>query len=349
MKILLVSNMFPSKNSPSFGVFVKNIHEQLSNAGLNINKVVISNYHGGKIRKIYSYMFFFLSIFLRIPFYKLFYVHFASHSMIPFVLLSYLGIRPKVICHVHGGDVKLLRGFNQAHFVLKRKIVQRALSISKKIIVPSKSYATFIQEEYSIVAEKLLVYPSGGVNQDNFKLLGIKRDKKLLGYAGRLIKSKNIDIIIQTLVYLPEYYLEIVGDGNQKASLVELVNKLGLTDRVNFLPPINQTELAVWFNKINILVYPSDSESLGLVPIEAMSCGALVVLSAIPPFIELQDLCPHACTVEEKNAETYALAIKKQCELQGQEREIVVEANLDIIRKNFSTVVTFENLKHALS
>ncbi|WP_140251970.1 glycosyltransferase, partial [Vibrio parahaemolyticus] len=66
--------------------------------------------------------------------------------------------------------------------------------------------------------------------------------------------------------------------------------KLGVEKQVKFLPPMSQSELVLWYNKINTLIYPSDSESLGLVPIEAMACGAQVVLSDIPAFTELVDL-----------------------------------------------------------
>lgn len=348
MRILLVSNMYPSEFSPSFGVFVKNIYNQLRDENKNINKVTISKSHANNLRKVFDYSFFFIFIFIKIPFYQLFYVHFVSHSMIPFVLLSYIGIKPRIVSHVHGGDVKLLDGFSRNQFKIKRKIVQRALSISEKIVVPSYSYSKYVQQEYGVSADKILVYPSGGVDLDKFKLLPIEREQKLLGYAGRLIKSKNVDIIIRALVDLPDFHLEVVGDGNQKNALIELTKKLGVENQVKFLPPMSQSELVLWYNKINTLIYPSDSESLGLVPIEAMACGAQVVLSDIPAFTELVDLSFNVCIVNEKKPERYSKAILEKMDIENQDRKEIIEHNLDIIRKNYSSSVTLKSLKNVL-
>lgn len=347
-KILLISNMYPSNRNPSFGVFVENIHDQLTNSNFDISKVVVNDNNLTKIAKLLSYTCFFLKIIVKIPFYKLFYVHFVSHSMIPFVLLSYIGIKPRIVSHVHGGDVKLLDGFSRNQFKIKRKIVQRALSISEKIVVPSYSYSKYVQQEYGVSADKILIYPSGGVDLDKFKLLPIEREQKLLGYAGRLIKSKNVDIIIRALVDLPDFHLEVVGDGNQKNALIELTKKLGVEKQVKFLPPMSQSELVLWYNKINTLIYPSDSESLGLVPIEAMACGAQVVLSDIPAFTELVDLSFNVCIVKEKKPEPYSKAILEKMDIENQDRKRIIEHNLDIIRKNYSSSVTLKSLKNVL-
>ncbi|MFH4799175.1 glycosyltransferase family 4 protein [Vibrio alginolyticus] len=268
--------------------------------------------------------------------------------MIPFVLLSYIGIKPRIVSHVHGGDVKLLDGFSRNQFKIKRKIVQRALNISEKIVVPSYSYSKYVQKEYGVSADKILVYPSGGVDLDKFKLLPIEREQKLLGYAGRLIKSKNVDIIIRALVDLPDFHLEVVGDGNQKNALIELTKKLGVEKQVKFLPPMSQSELVLWYNKINTLIYPSDSESLGLVPIEAMACGAQVVLSDIPAFTELVDLSFNVCIVNEKKPERYSKVILEEMDIENQDRKKIIEHNLDIIRKNYSSSVTLKSLKNVL-
>ncbi|HHG8951115.1 TPA: glycosyltransferase, partial [Escherichia coli] len=57
---------------------------------------------------------------------------------------------------------------------------------------------------------------------------------------------------------------------------------------IEFLGPMNHNELARWYKTINVLVYPSESESLGLVPLEAMSSGVYCILSKIPAFYEIR-------------------------------------------------------------
>jgi len=61
-------------------------------------------------------------------------------------------------------------------------------------------------------------------------------------YSGRLEKSKEIDCLVQAFEKTKElkqsFTFQMIGDGSEKESLVNLVNLLGLTDRVSFLGSI---------------------------------------------------------------------------------------------------------------
>ena len=57
MKILVVSNMFPSKKNPSYGTFVKNFCDQLEELKIDFDISVMKK-SKGKVSKIVSYIFF---------------------------------------------------------------------------------------------------------------------------------------------------------------------------------------------------------------------------------------------------------------------------------------------------
>lgn len=288
--ILLISNMYPSESDPSFGAFVKNIASSLS-CYYSIELNVINSKATSKIKKLLSYCLFYFSIIKTLigKNFDFIYLHFASHSSLPVILLSMLGMKFNIVTHVHGGDIKYLEGRNRIFFFMKKLIVKKILRISSKIIVPSKYYSRYLQENYGVF-NNIVIYPSGGVNVNVFKILPILKKSNVIGYAGRLVKSKNVATLIKSIKKFPQLQLEIVGEGEELLILKKLVKDIGLSRQVNFFPGKSQKDLAEWFNRINCLVYPSSSESLGLVPIEAMACGTHVILSEIPAFIDLREV-----------------------------------------------------------
>jgi len=288
-RILLVSNMYPSENEPAFGAFVKNIASSLSENYI-VDLVVIDKKSIGKLNKLINYLVFYFTVIksLIINQFNFIYLHFASHSSIPVILLTMLGMKFNIVTHIHGGDIKYLEGRSRIFFAIKKVVVKKILLVSTKIIVPSKHYAEYLQDNYGSF-NNIVIYPSGGVNVDVFKELPIPNKRNLIGYAGRLVKSKNVSFLIQALKRFPFLKLEIVGEGEELANLKKLVEELNISSQVSFLKGKSQKDLSEWFNQINCLVYPSSSESLGLVPIEAMACGTHVILSEIPAFMDLRE------------------------------------------------------------
>jgi glycosyltransferase involved in cell wall biosynthesis len=81
--------------------------------------------------------------------------------------------------------------------------------------------------------------------------------------------------------------LQIVGEGPLRARLEQESAALGLKEHVGFLGPLSQTDVATALRKSRALVLPSLSEGMGLVVLEAMSCGLPVVASDVGGIPEL--------------------------------------------------------------
>ncbi|WP_275192835.1 glycosyltransferase family 4 protein [Citrobacter amalonaticus] len=288
MKILLISNMYPSNSHPSLGVFVKNIEDILLLNHHEVDKIVIDRKYSSKPSKILSYFLFYFRVFWGLMFkkYDIVYAHYISHVALPIIVFN--RVRKIIIySHAHGGDIKKLNGTSGIFFKIKRFLSKKMLFISTVVFAPSNSYKKFISDSYSLNSNKIVIFPSGGVDTQVFNYSDTDSKKTgMLGYAGRLEKTKNVDLLIKSLV-LNDLKLSIVGSGSCEHSLKILVNELGLGDRVTFSESMNQIELAQWYKEIAILVYPSSSESLGLVPLEALACGTSVLLSPIDAFNEL--------------------------------------------------------------
>lgn len=290
MKLLLLSNMYPSAKAPAFGTFVKVSHDALTDAGFSVDRVVIDEKPQKKHQKLLTYFRFYRQALFALLFkrYDYVYAHYVSHVAFPLVIARALGRPIRLVAHVHGGDVKQLSGTSSAFFSIKQYFASKVMRMADKIVSPSHSYAKFVSDVYQLPLEKFSIYPSGGINEKRFFIDNtIPRRADVIGYAGRLIPSKNVDVIIRAISETQQH-LEIIGTGTEEARLKSLVNELNVQDRVSFHAPKSHDELADWYRSIDCLVYPSSSESLGLVPLEAIACGADTILSDIPAFQELQ-------------------------------------------------------------
>ena len=91
-KILVISNLYPSKRAPFHGSFVKNFVDSLN--VYNQQPVTIcvlkGRIDGYGILKILAYLFFYGKIFYRLLFFKydLIYVHLITHASIPIRIVS---------------------------------------------------------------------------------------------------------------------------------------------------------------------------------------------------------------------------------------------------------------------
>ncbi|PSB09234.1 glycosyl transferase [Pleurocapsa sp. CCALA 161] len=95
----------------------------------------------------------------------------------------------------------------------------------------------------------------------------------LLLYVGRVSAEKQIDQIKPVLEAMPQARLAIVGDGPYREAL-----EAHFADtKTNFVGYLEGLELAAAFASADAFVFPSRTETLGLVLLEAMAAGCPVV------------------------------------------------------------------------
>ncbi len=124
-----------------------------------------------------------------------------------------------------------------------------------------------------------------GVDTDIFKpelrdeemrkrLLGSFSDEgSLLIYVGRLSAEKQIERIKPVLEALPRTRLALVGDGPYRQQLEKIFQGTSTT----FVGYLSGNELASAYASGDAFLFPSSTETLGLVLLEAMAAGCPVV------------------------------------------------------------------------
>lgn len=295
MKILVVSNMYPDINNPSYGIFVKRFCSQLESLGIEYQKSVMYKSNNFFV-KIFSYIRFYLETIIKIFIntYDVIYVHYASHSAIPIIIASKFK-KIKVFTNVHGSDV-VPENKKQEKF---QKLTKKLLDLSYKIIVPSQYFKGYIIKKYKLDIKKIHVYPSAGVDPLIFQKYdrkkresiiidhGLKETDFIIGFVGRITKGKGWDTLIKGLeiFYINNNNLNfkvvIVGSGTEEEKLDLLIKKSKISNKIIRFKLLDEKELADIYNILSILVFPTEreGESLGLVALEAMSCGIPIISS----------------------------------------------------------------------
>src|SRR5690606_37141355 len=101
------------------------------------------------------------------------------------------------------------------------------------------------------------------------------KDRLLIIALGRMIPRKGFDLLLRAFAQcvedFPAWSLQIVGDGPERANLVQLATDLDIIERIEM--PGSVQNPAPFFNQASLFVMPSLYEGFGLVLIEAMACG----------------------------------------------------------------------------
>jgi glycosyltransferase involved in cell wall biosynthesis len=114
-------------------------------------------------------------------------------------------------------------------------------------------------------------------------------------FVGRLIKEKNVDILIKAMGLVgkefPDIRCGIVGDGPERGRLETLAQQKA-AGNVEFLGFIPDSEKISMMKSAEVLAFPSTREGFGMVVLEAMACG-LPVITTNHPMNAAADLISH--------------------------------------------------------
>lgn len=112
-------------------------------------------------------------------------------------------------------------------------------------------------------------------------LLPRVQKKHVLLYVGRVVKEKNLDFLFPVLAEVKKTFkdtvLVFVGGGPELENLKEKAKKTGYARDIVFAGYRSREELAYFYSVTDVFVFPSKTETQGLVTLEAMMAGVPVV------------------------------------------------------------------------
>jgi glycosyltransferase involved in cell wall biosynthesis len=111
-------------------------------------------------------------------------------------------------------------------------------------------------------------------------------DESLIVYAGRHVREKRIDALVQAFAYArrrrADLRLELYGDGPEHARIEEIVREIGLEEHVRMLGRRPEDEVSHALGRAGCLATASEREGYGLVVVEAAAHGTPSVVVAGP-------------------------------------------------------------------
>ena len=304
MKVLLITNMYPSAEKPFFGTFVKEQVESLQNEGVDIDLFFVD---GKKSRLNYLWAFPRLWARLLTHRYDLIHAHYVFSGIIARAQIIY----PVVLTH-HGSQVfqtwqapvcRIVSKFVDKTIVMSPEMKDRG-RLSDSIVIPC-----------GVDMQIFKPMPKGEMRKE----LNLPRDKKLVVFVGEHDRPlKRFDIVEEAVKIL-----------QQKIPDAELV-------------VVSKKPFAVvpkYMNACDVLVLASNSEGSPMVIKEAMACNLPIVsvpVGDVPEVIHGTDGC-YICSQDPQDvAHKLELALSREKRTNG--RENIAHLEKDAIGRRIKAV-----------
>lgn len=186
-------------------------------------------------------------------------------------------------------------------------------------------------KRYSVIHNSLDIQKFKPQKTDFKEKLGIEKNTKIILFLGLLVEKKGINFLISAFkLVLSEFkdaILIIGGHGPESDFLKNLAEELKIKDKVIFLGEVKSNETPRLFNIADVFVLPSiidshgETETLGVVLLEAMACGIPVIASNVGGIPDIIDET-NGFLIEQKNIEEIS-------------QKILLLLNDFMIRENF--------------
>ncbi len=200
--------------------------------------------------------------------------------------------RYKIYCKLNNVNSKLiLKLDNDGNDLIDMKGIRKILLKSYyKIlatifddIITETTCGCMVFSKYIGIAGKLKVVPNTIFTEFLQNKKNIQRDKSIIAVS-RIVRLKELDKLINSFRIVsekyPEWNLKIIGppdDPEYYSSLLEMVNDLGLQEKISFTGEKTRKELIEIYNRSSIFCLFSRSESFSISRLEAIAMGLYVI------------------------------------------------------------------------
>ncbi|WP_313933869.1 MULTISPECIES: glycosyltransferase [Nostocaceae] len=173
---------------------------------------------------------------------------------------------------------------------IQNPAVKQGLKNADLILAVSNYTRDRLMQEQNLTPDQVVVLPNT-LNADNFKIspkpdhllqqYGLNPHQPVILTVTRLAQSpqrcKGYDKILRALPQIrqaiPDVHYVLVGKGNDRPRIEQLISQLQLQDCVTLAGYVPDEELQDYYNLCNLFAMPSKGEGFGIVHLEALACG----------------------------------------------------------------------------
>lgn len=226
---------------------------------------------------------------------------------------------PKIVFTAHGWPFNEVRPLYQRLVfrifgMLTVFFAHKTIAVSRSVMISLRA-PSFISKKITVVytgIEPPHLYKEGAFFET---FSTTKKNGVQIVSIGELHMSKGIDRALIALAQCKHLHwtYHIIGDGEKRGYLENLVSQLGLTERVHFYGFVENASL--YFNSFDLFLFPSRTEALGYVAIEAIFSKLPIIASNVGGIPEVLFDDPYSkvinCDDEKKFKETLFSFLKK--------------------------------------
>ena len=272
--------------------------------------------------------------------------HTPRSDLLVYISNLFISNKSKRIVTIHGKYGTYLQG-NYFIDLLRKIFVKQQSKIWKtaaNVIVISESIKDWLKDLNPSINPTVIPY---GIEVQ--PMTNKKPKTSTLGYLGKLNKNKGIEDLIDVYANLlkkenfnklePNLLIGGVGSENYIKSL----NKKISNKNIQFLGYVE--DRYSFFNSIEIFIFPSYSEGLGLVLLEAMSHGVLCITRDVTPMNSIINNGENGFLFKDNNE--LLEKIERALKLNSLEKETMIKSALEKIEKSYSIMQMYLSIDKA--
>jgi glycosyltransferase involved in cell wall biosynthesis len=232
----------------------------------------------------------------------------ASGRHNPFMYLEIFNLLKKVnpdIIHTHSAKASEII-YRLGKFTFLRQVATKRNPRKGKIFNKIDHVTAISKDVANSITKEDVEIIYNGLLRENIMPVKDPNPVFTLLAVGRLDKIKGFDILIKEVSKLDfPFYLNIVGEGDERQHLEMLIDELNLSDKVTLLG--YREDIPSLIASTDLVVISSHSEGFGRVLVETLFYGKLMISTKVGISIEIlpNELLIHNFDIEKKVIEMY--------------------------------------------
>ena len=209
------------------------------------------------------------------------------------------------------------------------------------VVCVEKWMKDLLQEK---LPDKEVRWIHNGVDIEHFNFKPITTSGNIL-FVGRLSEDHGLDILLKALSKIRSEYpwimVRVIGEGPQKREYVKLVERLELSYMVDFKGGVDHGDMPKEYHWAFIVVNPIRVSAIGISTLEAMSCGRIVLKSAINGVDDIIEDGVNGFLFEMGNSNSLAEKLRKCFKISNYRAEAISKRARKTIIDRFNLISVF--------
>ncbi|GAB4486954.1 MAG: hypothetical protein OHK006_15430 [Thermodesulfovibrionales bacterium] len=278
--------------------------------------------------------------------YDIVHFHGAGLPLVTNVLLLKL-MGKKVVAKVAGAKMAIEAGsFNGRYLGLGKLFVRMLRKVDVFVSISSEIRSDLLGEGYeearirdisNFVVPGDFSPPADVLEKTARKRELVKDDRLMLLFAGRLVRTKRVDVLLQAVKRSCDQGLDpvlvILGEGEEREPLERLAAGLGLQGRVVFRG--NVQNVREYLHAADIFVFPSEREGMPNALLEAMACGLPVIAARSGGVTDIVSDAENGLLVDAGSVDQFHAALERLLR-DPDVRQLLGRRAFETIRERFS-------------